>query len=178
MSRDDDRVSNPSAAALARSLPDVIEALHTTTGPLTAAASHTGHGSGEDDDEAVSPSSSPSRAALTAHARSPRFPLSPVEENHLVRRHAQQAHSWTWDTRYTSSTTLTVAESTSTAYFCVDFPEKLRKRISTTVHSLQALAKNPLFMDTLIIDEIINFYRDVIKTHRGQMLAMVCLSFS
>lgn len=55
----------------------------------------------------------------------------------------------------------------------MDFPDKLQKRIAKTIHSLEALAKSPLFMDTLIIDEIINFYRDAIKVHRTQMLAMV-----
>lgn len=56
----------------------------------------------------------------------------------------------------------------------MNFPLKLRKRIADTIHSLEALAKNPLFMDTLIIDEMIAFYRDAIKSHRTQLLAMVC----
>lgn len=50
----------------------------------------------------------------------------------------------------------------------------MRKRIADTIHSLEALAKNPLFMDTLIIDEMIAFYRDAIKSHRSQLLAIVC----
>lgn len=49
----------------------------------------------------------------------------------------------------------------------------LQKRISDTIHSLTALAKNPLFLDTLIIDEVIAFYRDAIKRHRAQLLALV-----
>lgn len=44
------------------------------------------------------------------------------------------------------------------------------------MQSLQALSKSHLFLDTLIIDEIINFYRDAIKSHRNQMLAMVATS--
>lgn len=59
----------------------------------------------------------------------------------------------------------------------MDFPEKLRKRIAKTIHSLEALAKSPLFMDTLIIDEIINFYRDAIKVHRKELQAMVRFFF-
>lgn len=55
----------------------------------------------------------------------------------------------------------------------MNFPFKLQKRISDTVQSLEALAKNPLFMDTLITDEIIAFYRDAIKRHRSQLLAIV-----
>lgn len=58
----------------------------------------------------------------------------------------------------------------------MNFPPKLQKRISDTVQSLEALAKNPLFMDTLIIDEIIAFYRDAIKSHRSQLLAIVSQS--
>lgn len=38
---------------------------------------------------------------------------------------------------------------------------------------MTALAKNPLFLDTLIIDEVIAFYRDAIKRHRAQLLALV-----
>lgn len=52
----------------------------------------------------------------------------------------------------------------------------LQKRISDTIHSLTALAKNPLFLDTLIIDEVIAFYRDAIKRHRAQLLALVSFS--
>lgn len=89
--------------------------------------------------------------------------------------------SWTWETRYTRSHTLTFASPDSTAYLCMNFPSKLQKRISDAVQSLEALAKNPLFMDTLIIDEIIAFYRDAIKGHRTQLLSIVsspndCLS--
>lgn len=40
---------------------------------------------------------------------------------------------------------------------------------------MTALAKNPLFLDTLIIDEVIAFYRDAIKRHRAQLLALVSL---
>lgn len=54
----------------------------------------------------------------------------------------------------------------------MNFPQRLQKRISDTIHSLEALAKNPLFMDTLIIDEMIAFYRDAIKVHRSQLLAI------
>lgn len=82
--------------------------------------------------------------------------------------------SWTWELRYARSTTQTVADQYTTTYFCVNFPPKLRKRIADTIHGLEALAKNPLFMDTLIIDEMIAFYRDAIKSHRTQLLAMVC----
>lgn len=81
--------------------------------------------------------------------------------------------SWTWETRYTRSTTLTFAGPDSTAYFCMNFPPKLQQRISDSIHSLEALSKSPLFMDTLIIDEIITFYRDAIKSHRSQLLALV-----
>lgn len=55
----------------------------------------------------------------------------------------------------------------------MNFPAKLQKRIRESVQSMEALAKNPLFMDTLIIDEIIAFYRDAIKSHRTQLLAIV-----
>lgn len=82
--------------------------------------------------------------------------------------------SWTWELKYPHSTTQTLADRHTTTYFCLNFPPKLRKRISDTIHSLEALAKNPLFMDTLIIDEMIAYYRDVIKTHRSQLLAIVC----
>ncbi|KAJ4391280.1 hypothetical protein N0V93_004897 [Gnomoniopsis smithogilvyi] len=152
-------------------LPDLVNVLHTSTGSSTASDTN------DDDDDPISPSSSPQRSALLAHSRNPRFPLSPVHEDRIAKSQLHQAsdqfsNRWTWETRYIRSTTLTVAESNSTAYFCMDFPEKLRKRIAKTIHSLEALAKSPLFMDTLIIDEIINFYRDAIKVHRTQMLAV------
>lgn len=82
--------------------------------------------------------------------------------------------SWTWELRYARSSIQTLADRHTTTYLCINFPPKLSKRISDTIHSLEALAKNPLFMDTLIIDEMIAFYRDAIKSHRSQLLAIVC----
>lgn len=41
------------------------------------------------------------------------------------------------------------------------------------MHSMEALAKNPFFMDTLIVDEVIAFYRDAIKSHRSRLLSIV-----
>lgn len=189
---------------MTKALPDIIGKLHISkTGSL-----FTPYDAHDSDDGSVSPSSSPPRgAALMAHARNPRFPLSPIDEGRVMRGRSQSEgtyeilqmgsfvysntrlrkvrtqangeipdeypNSWTWETRHIKSTTLIVAAATSTAYFCLDFPEKLRKRISKAVHSLQALSTSPLFMDTLIVDEVINFYRDAIKSHRNQMLAMV-----
>ena len=65
-----------------------------------------------------------------------------------------------------------MADPDTTTYFCMNFPPRLQNRIADTIHSLEALAKNPLFMDTLIVDEMIAFYRDAIKFHRGQLLAV------
>ncbi|KAJ4424661.1 hypothetical protein N0V82_000589 [Gnomoniopsis sp. IMI 355080] len=140
-SRDSERGGNFSPKMA--QLPDIVNDLHTSTGSFAALNNRD-----SDDDDSISPSSSPQRSALIAHSRNPRFPLSPVHEDRIVKSQPRQA------------------------YFCMDFPEKLRQRIAKTIHSLEALAKSPLFMDTLIIDEIINFYRDAIKVHRTQMLAM------
>lgn len=200
MSRDDTERGHFSPRVSSR-LPDIVNVLHTSSDSSTAGENQDSEEE-EDDDSSISPSSSPHQSALLAHSRNPRFPLSPVQEDRVVKSHSHQgmrygcgfkvtkvtiykeaandfcslgqsANRWTWETRYIQSTTLTVAESNCTAYFCMDFPEKLRKRIAKTIHSLEALAKSPLFMDTLIIDELINFYRDAIKVHRSQMLAMV-----
>lgn len=80
-----------------------------------------------------------------------------------------------WEARYIRSTTQALADQDATTYFCINFPKVLQKRISDSIHSLTALAKNPLFLDTLIIDEVIAFYRDAIKRHRAQLLALVSL---
>lgn len=155
----------------------------------------------EEEEDSVSPSSSPHRSALTTRSRRPRFSLGPVEDEKVMQLQSHEGtevlrhptpssletsstnsteglsveQSWTWETRYTRSTTLTFAGPDSTAYFCMNFPPKLQQRISDSIHSLEALSKNPLFMDTLIIDEIITFYRDAIKSHRSQLLALVCI---
>jgi hypothetical protein len=76
--------------------------------------------------------------------------------------------------RYLHATTQILADAQTTVYFCMNFPAKLQRRITDSVRSMEALAKNPLFMDTLIIDEVIAFYRDVIKSFRTRMIALVC----
>lgn len=85
--------------------------------------------------------------------------------------------SWTWEMRYLHATTQILADAQTTVYFCMNLPAKLQRRITDSVRSMEALAKNPLFMDTLIIDEVIAYYRDVIKSFRTRMIAMVCSLF-
>lgn len=80
--------------------------------------------------------------------------------------------TWVWETRYTQSTTQTLSDPDTTTYFCVNYPPRLQRRILDTIQGLEALAKNPLFLDTLIIDEMIGYYRDAIKVHRAQLLAV------
>ncbi|KAJ0109685.1 hypothetical protein J7T55_014247 [Diaporthe amygdali] len=128
-----------------------------------------------DDDEWVSPSSSPRQSAITTRGRRTRSELDRIDEEDETTDHEQEAHfkqSWVWEARYIRSTTQALADQDATTYFCINFPKALQKRISDTIHSLTALAKNPLFLDTLIIDEVIAFYRDAIKRHRAQLLAL------
>lgn len=100
-------------------------------------------------------------------ARSLLYPTDPLA--------ADFRQSWVWEARYIRSTTQALADQDATTYFCINFPKVLQKRISDAIHSLTALAKNPLFLDTLIIDEVIAFYRDAIKRHRAQLLSLVSL---
>ncbi|KAK7740497.1 hypothetical protein SLS53_005340 [Cytospora paraplurivora] len=128
----------------------------------------------ESDEECVSPTALPHPSALETRSRRARFILDGLNEDAAMTLQPQKGpkQSWTWETRYTKSRTQTVADPDTTTYLCMNFPQRLQKRISDTIHSLEALARNPLFMDTLIIDEMISFYRDAIKTHRAQLLAV------
>ncbi|KAI3397706.1 hypothetical protein diail_10475 [Diaporthe ilicicola] len=128
-----------------------------------------------DDDEWVSPSSSPRRSAVTTCSRRTGTELDRIDEDAemMTEKHQDEfRQSWVWEARYIGSTTQALADQDATTYFCINFPKALQKRISDAIHSLTALAKNPLFLDTLIIDEVIAFYRDAIKRHRAQLLAL------
>ncbi|KAK7703067.1 hypothetical protein SLS64_009338 [Diaporthe eres] len=130
---------------------------------------------GSDEDEWVSPSSSPRQSAMMACSRMTRTELDTIDEEaetEDVENGADFRQSWIWEARYIRSTTQALADQDATTYFCINFPKVLQKRISDAIHSLTALAKNPLFLDTLIIDEVIAFYRDAIKRHRAQLLAL------
>ncbi|POS77467.1 hypothetical protein DHEL01_v204145 [Diaporthe helianthi] len=134
-----------------------------------------------DHEEWVSPSSSPRQSAMAAHPRKTGIALDRIDEGDEttdvevevdMNYRADFRHSWVWEARYIRSTTQALADQDATTYFCVNFPKVLQNRISDSIHSLTALAKNPLFLDTLIIDEVIAFYRDAIKRHRAQLLAL------
>ncbi|KUI55530.1 hypothetical protein VP1G_02948 [Cytospora mali] len=176
-------------ASFAKGLPGFTEILHEKGGlsPMFM------DDYSEAEEDPVSPTSSPRRSALTTRSRRSRFALDEVNEDAIMtlqpqkgdrpHRHAplsgpitnalqeEPRHSWVWEARYTQSTIQTLADPDTTTYFCMNFPQRLQKRISETIHGLESLAKNPLFMDTLIIDEMIAYYRDAIKVHRAQLLA-------
>ncbi|KAG8166052.1 hypothetical protein KVR01_004604 [Diaporthe batatas] len=130
---------------------------------------------GSDDEEWVSPSSSPRQSVMAAYPRKTDTSLDRIDEDDEatgVDYGADFRHSWVWEARYIRSTTQALADQDATTYFCINLPKVLQKRISDAIHSMTALAKNPLFLDTLIIDEVIAFYRDAIKRHRAQLLAL------
>ncbi|ROV94501.1 hypothetical protein VSDG_05898 [Cytospora chrysosperma] len=131
----------------------------------------------EADEDPVSPTSSPRRSALATRSRRARFALDGLDEDAVMTLQPQKeqiepSQTWVWDTRYTHSTTQTLADPDTTTYLCINYPQRLQSRILDTIQGLEALAKNPLFLDTLIIDEMIAFYRDAIKVHRTQLLAI------
>ncbi|KAF3769497.1 hypothetical protein M406DRAFT_325004 [Cryphonectria parasitica EP155] len=129
----------------------------------------------DNDEDSVSPTASPRRSKRITPPSRQGKPLTSVDEHGIIKKQSQQGRSlksWTWEARYIRSSTQILADAQTTVYFLVNFPSKLQKRITDIIRSMEALAKNPLFMDTLIIDEVIAYYRDAIKSHRSQLLAL------
>ncbi|EXL51684.1 hypothetical protein FOCG_07511 [Fusarium oxysporum f. sp. radicis-lycopersici 26381] len=97
------------------------------------------------------------------------FPTSSVTNpNHLAI--ALQYGFWIWRTNSTHSFAQLVTDSKTATYFCINFPHSLQDHITNMVKSCPSLACKPLFIDTLILDDVIASYRAAIADQRVSLL--------
>ncbi|PSR78934.1 hypothetical protein BD289DRAFT_109557 [Coniella lustricola] len=169
--------------------PDILQVIQVRFGLRTSAIvdqavhdhDHDHNNDHDDHDEdTVSPTASPRRPRrITAsEIQPPHVRFEGIDDDDddqdLTKKQSDNYRplkSWTWEMRHLHATVQVLADAHTTVYFCMNLPTKLQRRITDSVRSMEALAKNPLFMDTLIIDEVIAFYRDLIKSFRTRMIA-------
>ena len=80
---------------------------------------------------------------------------------------------WTWEDASTPSFIQFTASDNAITYFCVNFSDALRDRITSTLQADPALACTPLSLDVLVLDEVLASYRKSIDECRGQLREIV-----
>ncbi|KAF4337214.1 hypothetical protein FBEOM_8907 [Fusarium beomiforme] len=119
-------------------------------------------------DWTVFPTSSVANPGSSAHGICSR--LFKSRDTHTDSPPALQYGFWIWRPNSTHSFTQLVTDSVTSTYFFVNFPDSLQNHIMATVKSRPSVTCNPLFIDTLIIDDVIASYRAAIAELRLSLL--------
>lgn len=123
-------------------------------------------------DWTVFPTSSVTNPGSSAHGICSRFFNS--RYTYTDSTPALQYGFWIWRPNSTHSFSQLVIDSVTSTYLFINFPDSLRVHIIDTVKSRPSVACNPLFIDTLIIDDVITSYRAAITELRLSLLNIVC----
>ncbi|KAH8903354.1 hypothetical protein BR93DRAFT_961801 [Coniochaeta sp. PMI_546] len=80
---------------------------------------------------------------------------------------------WTWDTTDSSHSFVQFrTDSSSTTYFCVNFPTCTVERIVKGIGQHSKSAKKLFFIDTLITDDLLRSYRLAISSRNKQLISI------
>lgn len=78
-----------------------------------------------------------------------------------------------WEDQYSASYIQITASLESITYLCVNVPKKLQETIGRVVKEFPEHASQPLFIDTLIMEEVLTSYRTAIDKYRHQLREIV-----
>jgi hypothetical protein len=80
---------------------------------------------------------------------------------------------WTWDTTDSSHSFVQFrTDSSSTTYFCVNFPTSTTERIVEGINQHPRSASKLFFIDTLITDDLLRSYRQAISSRNKQLISI------
>lgn len=86
---------------------------------------------------------------------------------------AVQYGFWLWRDGSTHAFTQLVANPAGFTYFCINFPEELQESIIQVAKENSIAMSKPLFLDTVIANELLKSYRAAVESQRATLLRIV-----